>query len=233
MQEIWYAIPSACDDLCASAFAAWRDMGYSTAVLIDGPLRKIRNADLTVHVEKYAGYGASVNTLCARIGDADFVVTGGHDVLPDPKRRAREIADECLEHFHGTLGIMQPTGDDFGALADKSAAVSPWIGREFRQRAYGGKGPYWEAYHHFYDDSELSAVATLLNCMWWRDDVNQLHEHWTRRQNAVRPEHLEKVQNLPFVNKPLFEQRRAAGFPGHELIAAYDAAARQPTAQPE
>jgi hypothetical protein len=214
---VYYAIPTANPDKCAATFAKWRAMGYRTAALIDGPFVPVVNADLTVHVDKYEGYAHAVNILCERLADVDWLITGGDDVFPDRTKRADEIAAECTAHFGGTFGVMQPAGDKYGALEDKSAAVSPWLGRDFRQRVNGGNGPYWEDYRHFYSDTELAAVATRLGCMWWRDEIVQFHDHWIRKGERV-PEHLVKWQNNPIVSKPLFERRRAAGFPGHELL---------------
>lgn len=93
---------------------------------------------------EYPGYAQSVNALIIeamkRDPDADWCVTGGDDVLPDPNKSAEEIARECSEYFtllnarnalaeyaekltearepqykYGpTFGVMQPTGDRWG-----------------------------------------------------------------------------------------------------------------------
>lgn len=219
MSDVFFAIPSCNPDRCADTFARWKARGYSTAVLVDGQIGAPPNADVAVRVPAYPGYGASVNILCHLLDGCDWIITGGDDVWPDPNKTAEQISAECTEHFAGTLGVMQPAGDAYGALADKSAAVSPWLGREFRRRVNQGRGPYHEEYRHFYDDTELTAVAAKLNCLWWRDDLAQFHDHWIRRGEPT-PAHLVKWNERPPVSRAIFERRRMENFPGHELLPA-------------
>lgn len=134
-----------------------------------------------------------------------------------------------------TLGVMQPTGDRWGdselsrerygarrgAYIDRIAG-SAWLGREFCERAYGGNGPLWPAYRHMFVDEELHDVAELLGLYWPRPDLVQLHQHWGRKDMPTRddiPEFLKEVNSgshwAEYGN--LFRERKAAGFPGHEL----------------
>lgn len=104
---------------------AWHERGYSVLVQLDP------GCSLPVpHVEReYRGYAEAVNhlTRIALVAGAEWIVTGGDDVWPDPSRTAEEIAEQCEEHFksfaariqnNGTFGVMQPTGDRWGEHAD-------------------------------------------------------------------------------------------------------------------
>jgi hypothetical protein len=146
---------------------------------------------------------------------------------------------------HETFGVMQPTGDRWqdtprtremfgenrGALIDRVCG-SAWIGREFARRAYGGKGPLFPGYQHMFVDEELQAVATKLGVLWQRRDLIQLHRHVLRPQTGdvlavdttVAAHLYEHAPHLVKWNtkehwdesKKLFEERKRAGFPGHE-----------------
>ncbi len=147
------------------------------------------------------------------------------------------MEDTCEDPLPGcpsTFGVMQPTGDRWheglggftNAPIDRVAG-SPWIGREFARRMYGGKGPYFPGYKHMFVDEELQRVAEKYGVFWQRRDLTQRHNHWGRGATdkavieAKIPAHL--VQwNTPEhwkESKALFESRKGAGFPGAEPIA--------------
>ena len=179
----------------------------------------------------------------------DWVVCAGDDTDPDPTKRADEIARECSERFRistgafcgpeddyeimrpGTFGVMQPTGhrwgDKQGAYIDRVAG-SPWISREFARRINGGRGPWWPEYFHMGGDEELQAVAMKLGVFWQRPDLTHFHQHWglpapgqTIGHKANMPKFLERANSPEHWRqyKALFTARKAAGFPGHEVIA--------------
>jgi hypothetical protein len=137
---------------------------------------------------------------------ADWFVTGGDDVLPDPNHSAEEIARQCSEHFGectdisdsgsigtlikwGTFGVMQPTGHRYGedptnpnpalrtAYIDRVAG-SPWMGRSWCERINQGKGPLWPEFQHMHVDEALRAVAVKLGVYWERPDLIHFHNHW-------------------------------------------------------
>lgn len=217
MSEVWYAIPSANPAQCTETFARWKDRGYMTAVLVDGDAPEPGNADLVVRVESYPGYGGSVNLLCSKLPDIDWIVTGGDDQWPDTLRDAQKIAMQCTAHFNGTFGVMQPIGDPWLNNCARFFCGSPWLGREFRRRVNRGTGPYNAEYFHYYDDTELQAVATMLQCFWQRTDVTQVHNHWTKKQQP-RPDYMVRHHPREQTSRVLFERRAKANFPGHELI---------------
>lgn len=159
----------------------------------------------------------------------------GVDALPGANLSVKSVREALKGLEMQTFGVMQPTGDRWGegqggfanALIDRVAG-SPWIGREFARRMYGGAGPYWHEYRHMYVDEEIQAVATKLGVFWQRPALIHLHNHWGRPREGERMAPSERMPAfLAEANSPqhwrkykaLFESRREAGFPGHEPIA--------------
>jgi len=230
----------------------WRERGYKIALYRDmacpgttpSPFIVSNSADLVLERFDYPGYAAATNeiisSVMAKDQSAEWFVTGGDDTWPDPNRTAEEIAEECKRYFGpldrrpragSSFGVMQPTGDRWGdkdgAYIDRVAG-SPWIGREFARRMYGGRGPYWPEYTHMGVDEELQAVAEKIGVFWQRPDLTHYHDHWGRprpgeeRGNADRmPAFLERANSHEEWHryKRIFEARKAAWFPGHEPIA--------------
>jgi len=211
--------------------------------------------NLRVQQSHYPGYATACNALIKLVmqerADAEWFVCAGDDTLPDPNHSAEQIALECktwcFDHNTGnlpgvtraieycTFGVMQPTGDRWqegtGGFANAPidrVAGSPWIGREFARRMYGGAGPYWHEYTHCFVDEELWHVARKLGVYWERRDLIHKHQHWGR---GATDKEIVSSQRVPAflaeANSPghwrkfkaLFTERLAAGFPGHEPIA--------------
>lgn len=138
--SVWFAIPSARPD--GGTIPLWRERGYKIALWLDR-----FNGIATdpyydrAHAGPYPGYAAAVNHLVGWIlshdPQAEWIVTGGDDVSPDPNHTPEEIAKQCSLYFaydHGmtrgndqydtllvdnpvaaaTFGVMQPTGDRWG-----------------------------------------------------------------------------------------------------------------------
>src|ERR1017187_1683759 len=80
----------------------WREMGYKIALWRDDMNFPYGVADY-IEAGPYAGYAASVNALASEVlrvdESCDWLVAAGDDMLPDPNKRADEIAAECSEHF--------------------------------------------------------------------------------------------------------------------------------------
>ena len=182
----------------------------------------------------YPGYAKCVNALIKRAmeldADMSFAVCAGDDTIPDLAHSPEEIAEQLIEHFGGTFSVTQFTGDRWGddeygrrhwpdapAFVDRIAG-SPWIGREFARRMYGGNGPYWDGWHHNWLDEELKLVAEELGVYWPRRDLIHYHDHPLRNPGGHRPEFHRGVDEDSRKMKPVFEARQAAGFPGSEPI---------------
>ncbi|USN97935.1 MAG: hypothetical protein H6810_07000 [Phycisphaeraceae bacterium] len=211
--QVWFVLPSANAENCRRRLPAWRDLGYRIAVLQDR-VRFEAPCDVVIRRDRYPGWGASVNAMFREVVPADcpVIVSGGDDMLPDPSRRAGEIAEEFLDHFAGSFGVMQPTGDDFEATAQ--ICGSPWMGREWLERMYAGRGGMSEAYVHQYADDELFWVSRCASRLWIRPDLTQRHEHF-RRTNEPAPRYwAESAGANDEADCLTFIARSRAGFPG-------------------
>lgn len=221
--SVWFAVPSKRTPAEAEvALSQWRAKGYKIALWRDEG-----DEDIACNLllsGQYPGYHGAVNALCREIialdQEADWIVTGGDDMLPDPNRAPDEIAAECTAHFGGTFGVMQPTGDHW-ASPDKICG-SPWMGREFCRRMYGGQGPFCEAYPHMWGDEEMHEVTKAMGILWNRDDLSHFHNHFQRDRKhsmADRPDWMVRNDSFYQKYKPIFDARKRAGFPGHEPCA--------------
>jgi hypothetical protein len=113
---------------------------------------------------------------------------------------------------------MQPCGDDWadakGRIIERIAG-SPWMGREWCLRAFGGRGPLWGDFFHMFADEHLQACAKRLGVFWQRRDLTQRHEHWQRPGfERGRPEFGNVIYGPAEWqrSKALFEKLRAGGF---------------------
>lgn len=206
----------------------WRTRGYKTAIWRDVGDAAIE-CDLMLTGE-YPGYARSMNALASEAlkRGAQWCILAGDDIDPDPTHDPAEIARECAEHFGGTFGVMQPTGDRWGAdrrqpnfcgsaYIDRVAG-SAWCGAEFCRRMYGGGGPLWAGWHHMFVDQELQEVAEMLGIFWQRPELIQMHNHWGRTGGRM-PEYLKRANAEFNTAGALFADRKAARFPGHEPCA--------------
>lgn len=202
--DIWLCIPSKRAD--GGTIQSWRARGYRIAVWRDSgdawpsPLPA---PDITLSGE-YPGYATASNAVIAWVlehrSDVRWVVSGGDDVMPDPNHSPLAIAKELDEHFGGTFGVMQPTGDRFAGGSIDRIAGSAWMGREWCLRANQGKGPYWPEFTHMFVDECLLRTAEKLGVYWRRPDLIHLHQHFMREKddlgsNAVQrpvPAHLRR-----------------------------------------
>jgi hypothetical protein len=183
----------------------------------------------------YPGYSRAVNMMAKAVLQqdpaCDWIVAAGDDTSPDPHRTADEIAAECSKHFSGTFGVVQPTGDEWADFHEgkmsriiERIAGSPWLGREWCLRAYQGRGPLCELYTHCFADQELLHVAKRLGVYWERPDLTHHHDHWMRDPNnaAIQgcPPHLKEATSKAHWDKykAMFDERKAAGFPGSEPL---------------
>lgn len=238
----WFTIPSCRPKHEAEdCFRRWKDLGYKIAILRQGEPIASHLVDLQIPTEHYMGWPTSTNLLCKSVLAEDpmmrWSVAGGDDYWPTD-RPAPNIGFECFEYFDGTYGVMQPTGDRWGdnessratfgqnrgAIIDRVAG-SPWMGREWCERAYQGNGPMFDGYHHIYADEELQAVAEQQGVFWQRPDLTQYHDHPSRKEGG--PGYMAYLQGhlAPLYSpdawhaaRALFEDRKFKGFPGSEPL---------------
>lgn len=200
--SVWFAIPSARPEAdVLPLIECWQNFGYKVAMVRDSLLPRDA-VDYQVGFAPYPGYAASVNYLAKEILKRDpnckWIVTGGDDTLPDPNKRADVIAAELTAHFGGTFGVMQPTGDRFAGGSIDRIAGSPWMGREWCERANGGAGPLWPEFTHMFGDQTMKETAEKLGVYWMRRDLTHFHAHFMRASEdinspavkAVIPPHL-------------------------------------------
>lgn len=233
--SVWFAIPSKRPvEECEPVLSLWKERGYKIALWRD-PDDKFPDLWDCLVRKPYPGYSQSVNGLVKEIlhrdWKAEWIVTGGDDIEPDPNHTAQEIADQCRDHFGSTLGVMQPTGDRWGedspdnktyypnepAYIDRVCG-SPWMGRELCVRLNQGRGPMWPDYWHQFNDEEMQCVVKKLGIFWQRRDLIHRHNHWMK--NGQMPTFLTRANSQDNWNKmrAIFHSRKASGFPGHELL---------------
>ena len=213
MSDVWVVWPTANIGNSITAVARWHKQGYKVAILVEDALRVragFLHADMVLTQPVWEGFPKAANKLCRAV-PGDVVVVVGDDVWPDPEKSAQTIAAEFLEQFPFSTGVMQPTGDKFGGT--QKCAVSPWIGRTFIDQAYGGKGPYWEGYYHYYSDYELQNYASSAGVFQSRPDLTQYHDHWQRHKGEKRPSYLKKAEKQWVIDKALYYEREKKGFP--------------------
>lgn len=218
MSHVWICLPSARTD--GGTIPLFQKAGYRVSVWRD-PGKPIP-ADICI-CQPYPGFALAANAVihAAMLADpeAQWLVNVGDDIDPDP-HDPEQIARECTEHFGGTFGVMQPVGDKWLTSNIEKICGSPWMGREFCQRAYGGKGPFWKEYWHMHVDEELLCVTIKLGVLWQRKDLLHYHHHWMRETPNDPPAFLARANSGEHWNesREIFRTRKSAGFPGHEPL---------------
>lgn len=235
--SVWIILPSARPvEEAQACLNKWANKGYRVGVFREEERGRLR-CDLWMRGQ-YPGYAMAVNRLASAVlkvdRAAEWLVAAGDDTDPDT-RDPEKIGYECKRHFsleahsHPTFGVMQPTGDKWNcspSLGDiptiERVAGSPWLGREWCRRAYGGRGPLWPEYYHCFADEELQLVAQRLGVFWQRPDLTHMHHNWARAsaETRVMPEFLREANSVQHWQKysKLFHERKAAGFPGSEPL---------------
>lgn len=213
MSEVWFVIPSANPENCRKVLPLWRAQGYRIAVLQNRERAEIP-ADRTVWFDSYPGWPESVNILCRTIipESCNLIVSGGDDMLPDPSHSASQLAEQFFERFPDGFGVMQPHGDEF--MCAKRYCGSPFIGRGWFERMYGGDGPMYKGYHHNYADNELYWLAKGFGALWERPDLSHYHDHFTR-DGREQPAYWESVKERDLRDCLLYYSRVHENFPGH------------------
>lgn len=214
--SVWLTIPSIRPN--GGTIKAWREAGYRVAVVRQGP--SVPEADIEIPTGRYLGWSKSINMAVRAAMDADpeaeYFVGGGDDTLPDPSHSPEEIATQLTRHFNGTFGVMQPIGDLklWPNSRIDTFAGSPWMGREFCKRIYGGKGPMWEEFGHMFADEHCKRVAEKLGVYWQRPDLIHKHMHALRPAGGQLPDFLKPVNTKEHWahSKAIFQRLEAGGF---------------------
>jgi len=180
--SVWAIAPSIRPN--GGTLPTWKAAGYRVAVLRQG--EPFPEADITIPTDRYLGWAKSINILAKVVLEqdtaCDWVVNANDDTLPDPNHTPQEIADQCTAHFGGTFGVMQPTGDLalWPASRIDTFAGSPWMGREWCRRSFGGHGPVWDEFVHMHGDQHLWCCAVKLGIYWDLPDLIHQHNHCQR-----------------------------------------------------
>ena len=213
--EVWFAIPSANPGKCAKVLPVWRKMGYKIAILQNHTRGEV-DADRVLWKDFYPGWPESINILCREVvpKEAPLVVSGGDDMLPDPNHTAQELLAQFRERFPDGYGVMQPHGDEF--LCAKNYCGSPFLGRGWIERAYGGRGPMPGEYRHNWADNELFWVAKCQGVLWDRPDLSHFHDHFTRHGGTEEDYWTANVQRHDRDDCRRFIARSWLGFPGSD-----------------
>lgn len=225
---IWFATPSARPIAEAQAcFDAWMKIGCEVAASRDNPSDcDLLQLDCCVPISRYRGYYREANELARWVlktrPTCNIIVTGGDDIFPDPTFSADRLEAEFIEYFGGTLGVMQPTGLAWnneiinGRETQERIAWGPWLGREWCERAYMGKGPYWDAPYHFFADELLQLTAERLGLFWQRRDIMQ--EHRQTYGGGLMHEFRRKANERWDADMKLFELVRHPDWYGAQLL---------------
>jgi len=212
MLSIWVAFPSCNPERASQVRDAWHIRGYSVAIASENEdcLRYVEHGILE---KEYQGYWKTSNRLCKELVErgADIVVVGADDIYSDLRLSAQDIGEQFTKRFPDFFGVMQPTGDDLQGT-DKICG-SPWIGKEFINQAYGGKGPYLDEFFQFYGD-ELMFEETKLACLLWQNpEIVQRHEHWTRKGGPNKLGYQERNSNRWWNHdREIFMKLKESGF---------------------
>lgn len=221
-----FVIPTANPFQCGQCFAAWRNMGWDTIALANGPAfeQPIANATRIIHEESYRGWGNSFNHLAALLaGEYDWLATGGDDCWPDPNIPAPAIGAWLSYHFRGTMGVCQPSKDRWAF--DKNGTgdpicYAPIIGADFARRWNGGRGAFWPGYGHFFADNELYETAKASGLLLERPDWHHHHRHWSKL-GEDQPSYMRRVSDTKWAtDEAVYRLRRESRFPGHQPLEA-------------
>jgi hypothetical protein len=228
MTQPIFAVPTANPEKCSATFKKWQEMGYLTAALVDGNTPFPRHMTFGLRAQIYKGWPTAVNALLKDLmlnTGAEWFIAAGDDMAPDPNLRGEVIAAQCTEHFKGTLGVMQPTGDPWmvdasGRCAAERICGSPWLGREFIRRWNNGKGPFSEEYFHCYADEQLHDETLPNGFLWQRKDLSHWHHH-PNRTGEKPPGYMQVANNHFRSDQAAFRRWQAAGSKMPPLLPPY------------
>jgi|TARA_Y100000034_G_scaffold130547_1_gene189260 hypothetical protein len=183
--KVWVCFPSVMLEKAKKAASRWREKGYRVGVYVQDSAFIESDIDWVGVGMDYQGYWWACDRIVRAVESqgAEIFILAADDMDPDPNHTAEEIAAEYLERFPDGFGVMQPCGDRQGMdSTGKPAAAricgSPWFGKGWVEKAFGGEYVVPTEFFHFYGDEVLKEVAERLGVLWMRDDLIQDHQHW-------------------------------------------------------
>lgn len=218
MQSEWWVVfpagNSTAGQVCSNL---WRSEGWRTAVFTDAgnPLVKCDRG----MTGEYRGVAATFNAFARELipRGARGMLYCNDDIFPSKGADVETFSRLFLERFPDTFGIAQPTGIWYDSY--NYAACCPLVGAEFARRMNGGAGAFREEYRHFYDDQEIKDVAELRGCYAQLPEVHLKHLHHSYGFADTLPEEKRKrIYEARARSERIYNQRKAAGFPGHGPI---------------
>ena len=198
--SVWVCTPSARPVEHVREWAKpLRERGYKIALWRDSMDLPYGIVDY-IKAGEYPGFACATNELIADVSSVrscDWFVVLTDDTQPDLNHTADEIAAQCTEHFKGTFGVMQPTGDRWCDTPNhpdpamrtariERIAGSPWLGLEWCLRSNQGRGALYPEFKHMFVDEALWNVARKCGVYWQRQDLIHLHQH-ALRPTAAKP----------------------------------------------
>lgn len=241
--SIWFCIPSVREN--GGTVPLWVERGYRVCLVRQGPPVEIPGV-VNIMVPEYQGWARSVNIAVAYVLENDPEMTwccaGGDDTEPDPNHTPDVIARECMEHFglirgiisvndvrkggalgnKCTFGVMQPIGDLklWPNSRIDTFAGSPFMGREWCERAHQGRGPIDDRFWHNHADEALQCVAQRYGAFWQRADLIHKHNHALREPGGQLPDFLKPVFSREqwVESTALFANLKAQDWPGCEPL---------------
>lgn len=221
--NVWAVYPSADPVKGEACSIRWQERGFHTLVWQDPGKARV-DADAVV-TSTFSGYYRAINYLAwtsFHIYHADCVVCIGDDMLPDPSIMADQFAERYFSKLPNGDGVMQATGDpqgidDSGRSAAARICGSPAFGREWCERAYEGRGPFWNGYGSYYGDEDLYEVAKDLGKLHQEPEITIFHNHWSFGHQDQADYQKRNSDNHWMQDKALFFSRKQAGFPGSAL----------------
>jgi hypothetical protein len=211
---IWAVIPSTDPARANEMSERWSARGYRTCLVINKELvppsmKSSMRAHQVFLVGGYEGWFRTMNFCCGVLftqGQADVVVCSSDRILPSETGTAHEIATAFALKFPGGVGVMQPTKHG----CPKDDLQSPWIGKPFWYKTYGGRGPFYERYFQYFGNRELYAVAQRMGALWEHEGIAQ------PRIPQDAPDFYQKHNRAEYFDKDAstFKEREAENFIG-------------------
>lgn len=215
--EWWVVFPAGnpvAGQVCANL---WKHAGWRVGVQTD-PGEPIVLCDLPISVP-FVSVAATFNNFARQLlqRGARGIIYGNDDEFPGFGADVENFSAAFLVRFPDTFGVAQPTRCATPDITD--GAPYPLVGAEFARRINGGRGAFREEYGHYFDDREVHDVAERLGCFATLPDIEIKHLHHSYGYPDMLPKQArQRARSCHTAARKLYDERKAAGFPGHEPI---------------